>query len=303
MSTRPNNVTPHTRLRNRPEFTLAQLKQARKRIDSHVVSLTAPDSYEAEQYRKLRYVLEQRHQPGDHALVAAITSPTPGDGKSLTALNLAGALAQDMGARVLLIDADLRRQSASLRQNLALGNGSSPGLVDAILNPELDLSKVVRRIAPLNLSFVMTGTPTATPYEMLSSPRVGMLFDEARRDYDYVVVDAPPVVPVSDTRVIARWIDGFVVVVAAHQTPRGLLAETLDLLGPDKTIGLVYNGGKELLKRYYGYGYHGYGKPARHSSTQRDTWLQETETRFGWKRRPNQKPATPAQPAARSSDG
>ncbi|MCA1798667.1 MAG: CpsD/CapB family tyrosine-protein kinase [Xanthomonadaceae bacterium] len=293
MNTRATNVTPHARLRTRPEFTLAQLKQARKRIDSHVVSLTAPDSYEAEQYRKLRYVLEQLHGAGDGiGLVAGVTSPAPGDGKSLTALNLAGALAQDMGARILLVDADLRRQSSSLRERLALANGSSPGLVDAILNPELNLQKVVRRIAPLNLSFVLTGSATATPYEMLSSPRVGMLLDEARRDYDYVIVDAPPVVPVSDCRVLAKRVDGFLMVIAAHQTPRGMLAESLDMLGPEKIIGIVYNGGKELLTREYGYGYHGYGRPARHSSSTRDSWLQETESLFGWKRRASQqKPA------------
>src|SRR5690606_18862478 len=102
MNTRVSSVTKPSRVRNRQEFTLAQLKQARKRIDPHVVSLTAPDSYEAEQYRKLRYVLEQRHTPGD-ALMVGIGSPAPGDGKSLTALNLAGALAQDMGARILLV--------------------------------------------------------------------------------------------------------------------------------------------------------------------------------------------------------
>lgn len=296
MSTRATNVTPHARLRTRPEFTLAQLKQARKRIDPHVVSLTAPDSYEAEQYRKLRYVLEQLHGSGD-GLVAAVTSPAPGDGKSLTALNLAGSLAQDMGARILLVDADLRRQSASLREYLALGNGSSPGLVDAILNPELNLQKVVRRVAPLNLSFVLTGSATATPYEMLSSPRVGMLLDEARQDYDYVIIDAPPVVPVSDCRVLAKRVDGFLMVVAAHQTPRGMLAESLDMLGPEKTIGIVYNGGKELLTREYGYGYHGYGRPARHASSTRDSWLQETESLFGWKRRASRRSA------AGSTDG
>jgi Mrp family chromosome partitioning ATPase len=284
MNTRVSSVTKPSRVRNRQEFTLAQLKQARKRIDPHVVSLTAPDSYEAEQYRKLRYVLEQRHTPGDGLLVG-VGSPAPADGKSLTALNLAGSLAQDMGARILLVDADLRRHSASLRQNLALGNVAVPGLVDAIVSPDLTLQKVTRRIAPLNLSFVLTGSKTSAPYEVLSSPRLGELLDEARRSYDYVVVDCPPVVPVSDCRVIARCIDGFLMIVGAHQTPRAMLAESLNILGPDKVFGLVYNGGEELLSKYYGYGYQGYGRPARESSDERDSWLQETESVFGWKRR------------------
>ena len=285
MNTRVSSVTTKpSRVRTRQEFTLAQLKQARKRIDPHVVSLTAPDSYEAEQYRKLRYVLEQRHTPGD-ALMVGIGSAAPGDGKSLTALNLAGSLAQDMGARILLVDADLRRHSTAIRQNLALGNVAVPGLVDAIITPDLTLQKVTRRIAPLNLSFVLTGSKTTAPYEVLSSPRLGELLDEARRGYDYVIVDAPPVVPVSDCRVIARWVDGFLMVVGAHLTPRPMLAEALNILGPDKVFGLVYNGGEELLTKYYGYGYQGYGRPARETSADRDSWLQETESAFGWKRR------------------
>lgn len=284
MNTRVTPVPKPSRVRNRQEFTLAQLKQARKRIDPHVVSLTAPDSYEAEQYRKLRYVLEERHTQGDGLLVG-IGSPAPGDGKSLTALNLAGSLAQDMGARILLIDADLRRHSTAIRQNLALGNVAVPGLVDAIVTPELNLQKVTRRIAPLNLSFVLTGSRTSAPYEVLSSPKLGELLDEARRNYDYVIVDAPPAVPVSDCRVIARWIDGFLMIVGAHQTPRAMLAEALNILGPDKVFGLVYNGGEELLSKYYGYGYQGYGRPAREMSNERDSWLQENESMFGWKRR------------------
>lgn len=272
------------RARNaKPEFTLAQLKQARKRLDPHVVSLTAPDSYEAEQYRKLRYALEQRHTGS--CLVTAITSPAPGDGKSLTAVNLAGALAQDMGARILLVDADLRRHSASMRQYLALGTVAVPGLVDAIANPDLSLHSVTRRIAPLNLSFVLTGAQHAAPYEILGSPRFGELMTEARRAYDYVIVDCPPVVPVSDCRVIMGWIDGCLLVVAANETPRGMLAEALELIGPDKVFGLIYNGGAELLSRYYGYGYRGYGRPARETSSERDSWLQGTEQMFGWKRR------------------
>src|SRR5690606_423572 len=159
------------------------------------------------------------------------------------------------------------------------------GLVDAIVTPELNLQKVTRRIAPLNLSFVLTGSRTSAPYEVLSSPKLGELLDEARRNYDYVIVDSPPAVPVSDCRVISRWIDGFLMVVGAHRTPRAMLAEALNILGPDKVIGLVYNGGEELLTKYYGYGYQGYGRPARETSNERDSWLQDNESMFGWKRR------------------
>jgi len=103
----------------------------RRRLDQHLVSLTAPDSYEAEQYRKLRYVIEILHQESE-GVVVGVCSPAAGDGKSLTAINLAGALAQDTDVRVLLIDADLRRESETLKQRLRFGRQLTPGLTDAI---------------------------------------------------------------------------------------------------------------------------------------------------------------------------
>jgi non-specific protein-tyrosine kinase len=76
---------------------------------------------------------------------------------------------------------------------------------------------------------------------VLKLPRFGALLQEARQHYDYVVVDTPPLLPFADCRVIERWIDGLLVVVAAHQTPRKLLAEALDSTDPTKLVGLVLN--------------------------------------------------------------
>src|SRR5579859_6468613 len=191
----------------------------KQQVDSHLVGLVDPDSYEAEQYRKLRYTLEELHKPGE-SLVVGICSPVAADGKSLTALNLAGTLAQDPSVRVLLVDADLRRKSDSLKDRLPLKYIEGPGLIDMILDPALSLRDVVRSIPLFNLSVVTTGIRTAAPYESLRSPRFGQFIAEARKYYDYVILDAPPVVPVSDCRIMARWVDGFLMVVAAHRTPR-----------------------------------------------------------------------------------
>src|ERR1044072_1181514 len=88
-------------------------------VDDHLVSLVAPAPFEAEQYRALRHTIEQLHKSRDLSIVA-VSSPGVGDGKSTTAVNLAGALAQAQDARVLLVDADLRRPSLS--KLLALGS-------------------------------------------------------------------------------------------------------------------------------------------------------------------------------------
>src|SRR5262245_55484864 len=231
-------------------------------VDDHLVSLIAPAAFEAEQYRALRHTIEQLHRSRDLRIVA-VSSPCVGDGKSTTAINLAGALAQAQDARVLLVDADLRRPSVG--KLLALGSSDGPGLVNLILDPALTLERVARPRPPFNLSVVQPGHTPASPYEVLKSPRVGEIFEEARRNYDYVVVDAPPLCPVQDCRIIAHWVDGFLLVVAAHRTPRRLVGEALSVVEPDKMLGIVFNGDDQPPSSYFGYyGYH--GRPAATAS-------------------------------------
>src|SRR5262249_54642314 len=154
-------------------------------IDGHLVSLLDPVSPRAEQYRTLRYIVEQAHRV-EQVSILAVSAPTVGDGKTTTAINLAGALGQATDARVVLIDADLRRPC--LHQYLGMGEPRR-GLADAILDTTLTLVDVVRPCPPFNLSVLPAGTPTPSPYELLKSPRLGQLFEEARLQYDYVVVD------------------------------------------------------------------------------------------------------------------
>jgi protein-tyrosine kinase len=183
-----------------------------------------------------------------------VSSPGAGDGKTMTSINLAGALAQDPSARVLVVDADLRRPSVDKRLG---GSGDEAGLIDAILDPQRTLTDVVRRRAEFNMSILPAGRATQTPYELLNSPRLAELFDAARRRYDYIVVDTPPVVPFPDCRVLGKLVDGFFLVVAAHRTPRGLLEETLNVMEPSKVLGIVFNGADRPLSSYYdaAYGY------------------------------------------------
>lgn len=233
-------------------------------VDDHLVSLVAPAAFEAEQYRALRHTVEQLHKARDLRIVA-VSSPGVGDGKTTTAINLAGALAQAPDARVLLVDADLRRPSvASL---LALGGSDGPGLVNAILDSTLTLEQVARPRRPFNLSVIPAGQAPPSPYEVLKSPRLGELLEEARRRYDYIVLDAPPLCPVQDCRVIAHWVDGFLLVVAAHHTPRRLVDEALKVVERGKMLGLVFNGDEHPPSSYNGYyGHYGPGPGSAQSS-------------------------------------
>lgn len=218
------------------------------------MSLLDPTSIEAEQYRALRHRLEELHRSAGLTVVG-ISSPAPGDGKTLTALNLAGALAQSAEARVLLVDADLRR--SSMTTSLGLDGSRSRGLVGAILDTRLSLKDVVELCQPFNLSVVQAGRRPSSPYELLKSPRLAQLLDEARQQYDYVILDMPPLVPLPDCSVIGRSVDGFMVVVTAHKTQGKLLKEALSVLEPAKIIGLIFNADDQSTAGYDGYGSYG----------------------------------------------
>ena len=222
-------------------------------MDAHLIGLTAPDSPAFEAYLVLRLAIE-RAQMSRQLSVVAVTSPTVGDGKTTTSINVAAALALNPRSRVLLIDADLRMPSVA-RQ---MGTLPVPGLADLLLAPARTLAGAVSVDRDSNLAVLTAGhLGSVNPYDLFHAPRFAALIAEARSAYDYVVVDTPPVIPVADCGVIAAHVDAFLVVVTAHRTPRRLLSETLTRLGPDKTLGLVFNGTDRPFRGAY-YGYPGY---------------------------------------------
>src|SRR5438094_10408765 len=108
-------------------------------LDKHLVSLTAPYSFVAEQYQGLRMKLEQLRSARD-VRVIAVTSPGAGDGKTLTSINLAGALARSSDARVVLVDADFRR--SAIAKHFGIDDRQAPGLAEVIVHPGTPLHSV-----------------------------------------------------------------------------------------------------------------------------------------------------------------
>jgi len=235
--------------------SLEPRRPAADRREEHLVSLLAPHSDAAERYRMLRHVVESLRK-NKNLQVLAVTSPGAADGKTTTSINLAGALAQSTAERVLLADVDLRRPSVA--RQLAL-DGSRRSLVNALVKPGLALEDIVEQLPEFNLSVLQAGEATDTTYELLKSSRLNELVDEARRHYDYIVLDTPPFVPVPDGRLITKSADGVLVVVAANRTPRGALAEAVSLIDPAKIVGFVFNGDDSPANESY---YGGYVKSA-----------------------------------------
>ncbi|HEV8584320.1 MAG TPA: CpsD/CapB family tyrosine-protein kinase [Methylomirabilota bacterium] len=205
-------------------------------LDDHLVSLLEPTSHAAEQYRAVRLAIETfRHERGTRTV--AITSPGRGDGRTITALNLAGALAQAPDARVVLVEADLRHPGAAR----ALGLPATRGLSSYLLDSTMAVDTVVARPAGVAFAIVPAGAASSMPYELLKSPRLAGLLAALRDRFDYVVVDTPPALPYPDVGILRDLVDGFVVVVRANRTPREMLRDCMNVVGRQRGLGLIFN--------------------------------------------------------------
>lgn len=223
-----------------------------KSVYRQLVSLLAPDSVDAERYRRLRYSVERLRKKNE-GIVIGLTSPVSGDGKTLTSLNLAGALAQNPQARVLVIELDLRQPLHTVKNYLGSKKLGGAGVVDMIMDEALPWEKATYYIPDFNLYVLPAGSQTRSPYELLTSDRMGAILREARERYDYVIVDTAPVVVLPDSQLIADWVDGFLIVISADVTSRKLLEEALVLMGESKVLGLVFNGYTPFGANYGGY--------------------------------------------------
>jgi capsular exopolysaccharide synthesis family protein len=205
-------------------------------LDDHLVSLLEPTGFAAEQYRTVRLAIENfRRERGLH--VVAISSPGRREGKTISAINLAGALAQSPDARVALVDADLRHP----RVAGYLGIPASRGLSGFLLDGSLTVDHVIEKPSSIAFSVVPAGAVSSMPYELLKSPRLAALFGALRTRFDYIVVDTPPVLGVPDVGILRDAVDGFVLVVRAQRTPREGLIDGLDTIGRHRVLGLVFN--------------------------------------------------------------
>jgi capsular exopolysaccharide synthesis family protein len=183
----------------------------------------------------------------------ALTSALPGDGKSTVSLGLASALAREPGRRVLLLEADIRRPSLTP----TLGLPPAPGLGEW-LNGKLDYVPV-RRVEPGGFFLLVAGQADLERPEALGSPRMDALLRATRGLFDFVLLDAMPLLPVADAVLIQDMVDGFLLVVRSRQTPRDALQEALARLRPDRVVGVVLNDHEEHRDSYRARAYHRYG--------------------------------------------
>ena len=219
--------------------------------DSPVLPFDAEHQRAGEQYRMARTKL--LHHPRQPRLVV-ISSAGSGDGKTVTAINLAGAMALKSEAEILLVDGDLRRsQIAPL-----LGISNTPGLA-AVLGGRCQLEDAIVTLEQFpNLYVLPGGTPMANPTELLDSSRWLALCASVRQRFKYVIFDAPPIAAVADYDLIQAHCDGVVLVVRPDHTDRRRCMEALELVPKERLIGVVMNCVRDWFlwktQDYYAYG-------------------------------------------------
>ncbi len=233
-------------------------------VDPIICSYHRPKSQTAEAFRAVRTALYFNTQGKEHSVIQ-VTSPTPGDGKTTLAANLAVSIAQS-GKRCLLVDADMRRP----RQAVTFGIQSEEGFA-TILSGQSHWRDVVQECEEVGgLSVLPSGAKPNNPAELSSLPAVKDLIEELREEYDFVIIDTPPLLAVTDPCPIAARVDGVILTLRIKKNVRisaERASEILRNLGAN-IIGLVVNGvgaqsgyGSQYTYGAYraGYAYNGYG--------------------------------------------
>jgi capsular exopolysaccharide synthesis family protein len=201
-------------------------------IDEKIVT-GHPTAIAVEQYRRLAATLHELQ--AERAVKSImITSAVPREGKTLTAVNLALTLSESYGLRVLLIDADLRRPA--VHEIFRLPN--TAGLGDGLRNDRAPLTLI--DVSP-TLTVLPAGRPESDPMAGLTSSRMKAVVAEATARFDWVILDTPPVGLMPDAQLLARLVDGVVLVIGAGATPYGLVQRVVSELGPEQIVGTVLN--------------------------------------------------------------
>lgn len=224
---------------------------------NRLVVNSQPHSPRAESFRALRTNLQFLHT-GSKGKVFVITSSNPGEGKSTTSLNLALALAQ-AGSRVAVVEGDLRIPVFS--EYLGIEGGA--GLTDVLIG-RADLEDVLQRWGQNEFFVLPAGRIPPNPSELLGSAEMEKLLGTLREQFDYVIIDAPPSLAVTDAAVLGKLAAGLLVVVAAGSTTRPELEGALEALDTAGTsvLGVVATMVPPKRPESYGYGVYGYGAAA-----------------------------------------
>lgn len=236
-----------SRIQKKPEVQYVVKKAENTNVDEHVVSFHDPSSPVGEQYKILRTNIQSLKSEKNYKTFV-ITSSVHGEGKTVTAINLATAMAQGLNNKsVLLIDADMRKGKVTEY----LGLNHSPGLSD-VLKGAAGVDVVLLSPKVDNLTVILAGKRPKNPAELLSSRKMQALIATFKTRFDYIFIDSPPVMPLTDASILGAMADGVLLVVQAGRTQREVVrhAENRLYQGRAKTLGYIMTNVEYHLPQY-----------------------------------------------------
>lgn len=239
-----------------PKTASAEVLTSRESWDRRLQISTDPNSVFFENFRRLRAAILYP-ESGQRPKTLLVTSTVPGEGKGFVCANLGLALSQGMEQHALMVDCDFRQPTLAP----LFGLSNEAGLVD-YLQDKADLSGLIRKTGQPKLSVLPSGRPPKNPAELLESARMLTLIQEMAERYPdrMVLFDSPPSIVASETGILAKHIDGVVLVVRHGTAKKAHVKQFTDTLGPEKIYGVVFNAFPEnavesFLEKKLGYGY------------------------------------------------
>lgn len=254
--TKQDSKLPETQeaVKDLPKFIPAECIIDQEKINKYLVCISEPFSLAAEQFKKLRARVLQAVEKNNHKTIL-ITSSEMGEGKTITALNLAVTMAQEIDYTVLLVDSDLRNPSI----HRYLGIEPARGLSD-VLKGEASLGDVLINTGIGKMVFLPAGNPSENSTELLSSERMRSLVRELKQRYAdrYIIFDSPPILLTADSLSLGKYIDSILFVVQEGRVSQKNIQKAVSLMKGWNILGVVFNNVPGYLLNgnysYYRYG-------------------------------------------------
>ena len=233
------------KIKERDQMVIRRMGESR--IDANVITYFDPKALISEQYKILRTNVLSMNK-GHPPRCIVVTSSLHSEGKTVTSLNLSVSLAQAINKpKVLLVDADLRRGRVAKYLGIEQGIGLSN-----ILSGEAEINETMFKLDIENLAFIGSGDVPENPAELLASDRMKKFLLDVKSQFDFVILDTPPMIAVTDSGIIGAQTDGVILVVQAGRTQRGIVKRAEELLeqSHSKVLGHVLTNIEYHLPEY-----------------------------------------------------
>lgn len=233
-----------------PKSSVISLGTGRSKLRTSLVTMNGSDLMAMEQYRVMYTKLDHINTENAHK-VFAISSAVKGEGKTITTLNLGYIMASDFKKKTIIVECDLRKPAIS---STYLETVQQSGLVD-VLQGEADIKDAISQLELDNLYVLPAIHTVGSSSGLLSLRNMTNLISTLKADFDFVLLDCPPILPLADVNILSKITDGLILVVRAGETPRDIVLKAVKTITNTSVVGIVLNGSEPTKDKYYQYSY------------------------------------------------